>query len=79
MNDYAKRVSALKSFEVLCYSLCIHLLTEEVLAVHAAQAALLDLFADEQFWRLEDDERTKRVRRRAIARSMELLSRSKES
>lgn len=73
MSDYRNRLDRLKAVEVLCYSLCIHLLTEEVLAITAAKAALIDLFADEQFWSLDGAERDKRVRKKAIARAMELL------
>jgi hypothetical protein len=72
MNDYWKRIDYLKSVEVLCYSLCIHLLTEEILATQAAKATLLDLFSDEQFWLLESSDRDKRIQRQAITRSIEL-------
>lgn len=74
MIDYRKRVDSLKTIEVLCYSLCIHLLAEEVLAANAAKAALLDLFGDEQFWKLEGSEREQRVRKQAIRRSLECLA-----
>lgn len=74
MNEYRNRVKSLQDVEVFCYSLCIHLLVEEVLAVRAAKTALMDLFEDDQFWRLEGKERDKRVRNRAIARSLEILS-----
>jgi hypothetical protein len=77
MNDYRKRIDYLKSVEVLCYSLCIHLLTEEILAIQAAKATLLDLFSDEKFWLLGSSERDKRIRRQAISRSIELSIQSK--
>ncbi|WP_239613994.1 hypothetical protein [Cohnella mopanensis] len=76
MIDYRNRIDRLKAVEVLCYSLCIHLLTEELLAVHAAKAALLDLYKDEQFWLLEDSERDQRVRKQAIRRSLECLAKA---
>ncbi|BBI33102.1 hypothetical protein [Cohnella abietis] len=77
MNEYRKRINSLKSVEVLCYSLCIHLLVEEALATDAAKAALLDLYTDDQFWKLEGTERDGRVRKKAIYRSMELLTNRK--
>ncbi|MCD9021303.1 hypothetical protein [Cohnella silvisoli] len=74
MSDYRKRIDGLKSIEVFCYSLCIHLLAEEALATVAAKATLLDLYDDEQFWLLEGTERDKRIRRQAISRSIELAA-----
>lgn len=74
MIEYKNRIANLKVFEVLCYSLCIHILVEEALAINATKAVLLDLFKDEQFWLLEGKERDKRARRLAIARSMEVLT-----
>lgn len=74
MREYRNRVESLKAVEVFCYSLCVHLLTEEILAIKAAKTVLLDLFADERFWELEGEERDRRVRKQAIARSMEILT-----
>jgi hypothetical protein len=74
MKEYRNRVESLKAVEVFCYSLCVHLLSEEVLAMNAAKTVLLDLFADERFWVLEGEERDRRVRKQAIARSMEILT-----
>lgn len=74
MRNYRKRIDSLKSIEVFCYSLCIHLLAEEALATIAAKATLIDLFGDEQFWLLEGTERDKRIRRQAISRSIELAA-----
>jgi len=71
MNDYAKRVEALKSVETICYTLCFRVLEEEKAAIEAAKLALIDLFRDEMFCKLEGEERLGRVRKRAIARSME--------
>ncbi|MBO9596302.1 MAG: hypothetical protein J7559_00540 [Cohnella sp.] len=75
MSEYTRRIKSLQAVEVLCYSLCVHLLVEEALAINAAKTALMDLFKDDQFWELEGEERDKRVRKHAIARSMELLVR----
>jgi len=76
MKNYANRVESLRSVEVLCYSLCIHLLTEEALAWNAARLALLDLFQDKQFWLLDPEEKNRLVRKRAIARAMEQMTNS---
>jgi hypothetical protein len=73
MSDNKNRIDMLRSVEVLCYSLCIHLLLEEKMAIIAAKAALLDLYEDEQFWSLEGTELDMRVRSRAISRSLETL------
>lgn len=74
MKEYRKRVESLKAVEVFCYSLCVHLLTEELLAMNAAKTVLLDLFADERFWELQGEWRDRRVRKQAISRSMEILT-----
>jgi uncharacterized radical SAM superfamily protein len=79
MSDYKNRIDRLKSLEVLCYSFCIHLLTEERLALSAAKLALLDLFQDEQLWVLDNKERVKRVRQRSVARALEQLALGKKT
>jgi hypothetical protein len=74
LSDKLTRIDILKSVEVLCYSFCIHLLIEEQLAITAAKASLLDLYGDDEFWRLEGKARENRVRSSAITRSIEILN-----
>jgi hypothetical protein len=78
-SDSCNRIVILKSVEVLCYSLCVHLLVEEQLSAEAAKAALLDLYQDERFWLLDGMERDKRVRSKAITRSIEFMRNQKGS
>jgi len=73
MSIYRNRVEYLKSVEIHCYSLCVHLLIEETIAIHAAKAVLMDLYCDEQFWELEGNARDIHVRRTAIAHSIQAL------
>jgi hypothetical protein len=73
MIDSSSRIAILKSVEVLCYSLCVHLLVEEQLSTEAAKATLLDLYQDERFWLLDSTDREKRVRSRAISKSIECM------
>jgi hypothetical protein len=73
MSDSKDRINMLRSEEVLCYSLCFHLLLEEKMAIIAAKKVLLDLYEDQQFWSLEGTERDLRVRCRAISRSLETM------
>jgi hypothetical protein len=73
MSDSKNRIDVLRSVEVLCYSLCFHLLLEEKIAIIAAKEVLLDLFEDEQFWSLKGTERDMRVRSKAISRSIETM------
>jgi len=72
--DYRSRVEALKSVEAFCYTLCVHLLTEERLATAAAKLALIDLFQDDSFLQAQGEERLIRVRKKTVARALELLS-----
>lgn len=74
MNRFEHQVDVLKSVEGFCYSVCVHLLNEEAIAVKAAKAALLDLYRDKQFWTLQESEREKAVRRKAVSRSVEQLN-----
>ncbi|TFE29915.1 hypothetical protein [Cohnella luojiensis] len=73
MNRYEKRIDGLRAVEVLCYSVCLHLLIEEQRANLAAKAALIDLYADERFWELEGRDRECRVRQLAVSRSIQAM------
>ncbi len=75
MKDYGNRVESLRSVEVLCYSLCVHILVEEALAWNASRLALIDLFQDENFGSLDEQAQYRLVRKKAIARAMELAAR----
>ncbi|WP_372629241.1 hypothetical protein [Cohnella sp.] len=72
MKEYDNRIESLRSVESFCYSLCIHILVEEVLAWNAARLALLDLYQDELFWQADQEGRKRIVRKRAVARALEL-------
>lgn len=73
MNNFNHQIHVLKSVEGFCYSVCVHLLTEQKTAEKAAKAALLDLYKDKQFWTLHESERAKVVRRKAVFRAFEEL------
>ncbi|RKP57140.1 hypothetical protein D7Z26_03930 [Cohnella endophytica] len=77
MSDYERRIECLKAVEVLCYSLCMNLLDEEVLAARAAKSALFDLFADDRMIVLQGADRDRLVRKRSIARALELMATQK--
>jgi hypothetical protein len=71
MIDYDKRIEELRSVEVYCYSLCVHLLKEEPIAAGAAKSVLIELYEDEQFWSLQGEERQIRVRDKTISKSVQ--------
>jgi|GEM_PF-4507912 len=79
MREYYNRIEALRSVESFCYSLCIHILVEEALAWNAARSALLDLYQDELFWQSDQEGRKRIVRKKAVARALELAIGSGES
>jgi hypothetical protein len=78
MSRFEHQVDVLKSVEGFCYSVCVHLLSEETTAAKAAKAALLDLYKDKQFWTLQASEREKAARRKAVSRAVEQLKNTSE-
>jgi len=76
-NEFDRRVRTLKSVEVLCYSICYHLLREELAAAQAAREALVELYRDERFWLLPAQDRDNAIRKIALHRSFEQLKKER--
>lgn len=66
-----RRIEALRAAEASCYGVCLHVLREEKNAAMAAQAALRDLYRDETFWTLPEENRERRIRKAAAVRALQ--------
>jgi hypothetical protein len=69
--DFFKRVSILRTFETDCYSICLHLLQCEKLAVEAAEKIMHELFFNETFYLQDPDARKKMLKNITIQQALE--------
>ncbi|MBP1992367.1 hypothetical protein [Paenibacillus eucommiae] len=60
---FKDKINTLRAFETVCYQMCIFLLGNQSSANQAAEAALIELYNDQDFWKAEEEgERHNRVR-----------------
>jgi len=57
MFDFQKKIEILRSYESLCFTLCVSLITEEQAACKTAEQVLIRLFGDRAFWQANEIER----------------------
>ncbi|MFF2482520.1 hypothetical protein [Paenibacillus sp. NPDC058071] len=65
MDTKINPVHRLRSFEPVCYTICLHLLLEEQKALLAAERLLIALYQDERFRQLEEKEIDRYILRKA--------------
>ncbi len=58
MSSFQQKVTALRRYESICYTICLSILEEERAACEAAKDVLAQLFGNGEFWHLEETQRS---------------------